>query len=76
MRRVAKTINAEPPRVPRFAIGAITDQAGAKQRRNLDIIVTVRQMEAEPCIGDSEFSVTAVYGVASETCVVAEILPV
>ena len=71
MRGVTKAINAEFMRISGFAIGTITDQPRAKQRRNLDIIVTVRQMKTEPCICDSEFRITAVDGIAGEASSIA-----
>ena len=76
MRGITKAINAESARISGFAIGTITDQPRAKQRRNLDIIVTVRQMKTESCIGDSEFRITAIDGVAGETRSIAQIFPV
>src|SRR5207253_5654303 len=75
VRGVAKAIDTEPPRVPRFTIGTITDQSRAKQRRDLDVAVAVRQVKTVSRIGDGEFGVTAVDGVASETRTVTEILP-
>src|SRR5207244_5296656 len=76
MRGVAKTINAEASRVALFAIGTISDQPGAKQRRSFDIIEVIGQVKTESGIGHGELGVTAVDGVASETRVVAQILPV
>src|SRR5262249_27624988 len=75
MRSIAKPVNAEPTRISRFPIGAVTDQAGAKQRRYLNIIVTVRQMKTVSRIGNREVGVTAIDGVTGETRVIAEILP-
>src|SRR4029077_7520869 len=76
MRGVTKAINAKPARIPCFAIGAITDQPGAKQRRNLDIIVVVRQMKTESSVGDSEFRITTVNGIAGKARLIAQIFPV
>ena len=59
MRRVAKTVNAKAPRIAGFAIRSVTDQSRAKQRCNLDIIVTLRQMETVSRIGHGELGVTA-----------------
>ena len=76
VRGVAKTIDAEPSRISRFAIGTITDQSRAKQRCNRDITVAIWQMKAESRISDGELGVTAVDCVPGKTRVVAEILPV
>src|SRR5438105_3502500 len=75
MRSVAKTINAEASRIPGLAIRTIADQSSTKQRRNFNIIVAIRQMETESCISDCEVGITAVDGVAGETRIITEVLP-
>jgi hypothetical protein len=74
MRGVAETINAKAPRIPRFAIGSVTDQSGAKQRRNLDVIVTLRQMETVARVRDGELGITAIDRVTGKPRVIAKIL--
>src|SRR5216117_3841966 len=75
-RGVTKTINAEPMRLARFAQRPITQQARAKQRRGLDIVVTIGQPKTKPRVGDGKLGITAIDGVASETRVVAKIFAV
>ena len=74
MRGVAKAIHAKAPRIARFAIGSITDQSRAKQRCNLDVVVTLRQMKTVSRIRDGELGVTAIDGVTGEARVIAKIL--
>src|SRR6266487_4725168 len=76
MRSVTKAINPKPARIPGFAIGAIANQPRAKQRRNIDIIVTVRQMKTESSIGGSEFRITTINGIAGKARLIAQIFPV
>jgi hypothetical protein len=76
MRGITETIDTKSARISGFAIGTITDQSPTKQRRNLDIIVTVRQMKTESCIGDSEFRITTINGVTGKARPVAQIFPV
>src|SRR5262245_18852617 len=76
MRSVAKAIDAEPARISGFAIGPITDQSRTKQRRDGDVIVMVRQMKTESCIGCSEFRIATVNGVAGKARSIAQIFPV
>ena len=71
MRGVTKAVNAELMPFSGLAVGTITDQPGTKQRRNLNIIVTVRQMKTEPFICDSEFRITAVDGIPGEASSIA-----
>src|SRR5439155_23077936 len=73
MRGVAEPINAEALPVARFAIRPITDQSGAKQRRDLNIIVTIRQMKTVSRVGDGELCITTINCVAGEARVIAEI---
>ncbi len=74
MRRVAESVNAKTPRIARFAIRSVTDQSRAKQRRNLDVAVTLRQMETVSRIGHSELGVTAVDRVTRKARIIAKIL--
>ena len=41
-RSVTEPVNAKASRIASFAIGTVTDQACAEQRRDLDVIVTLR----------------------------------
>src|SRR5207244_10757706 len=72
---IAKSIHAKASRIACFAIGSITDQPRTKQRSSLHIVVMPGQMKTESCIGDGEFGVTAVDGIAGEARAIAEILP-
>src|SRR6266545_945738 len=76
MRGITEAIDAESARISGFAVGTITDQSRTKQRRNLDIIVAVRQMKTKSGIGNGKLSVTAIDCVAGETRSIAQILPV
>ncbi len=75
MRSVAKPVNAQTASLPGFAITAITNETGAKERRCLHIAVSIRQVKAKPCVGGCILGVTAIDGVTGETRVVAEIFP-
>jgi hypothetical protein len=75
MRSIAKTINTHATSIARFAIGPITDQSRAKQRRNFDVVVTLRQMKAVSCIRNGELGVTAIEGVTGKARVIAKVLP-
>ena len=59
----------------RQAVGAVTDQTGAKQGSGLDMAVGSRQREAVVLISDGEFGKAAVEGIPGETGVVTEIFP-
>ncbi len=63
-------------RLARFAQRPITQQACAKQRRGLDIVVMIGQPKTKPCVGDGKLGITAIDGVAGETRVVAKIFAV
>src|SRR5262245_4225672 len=76
MRGVAKTIQANAPRIARFAIGAVTNQSRAKQRRNLDVVITLRQMETISRIREGELGVTAIERVTGEARVITKIFSV
>ena len=54
---------------------AVADQAGAQQRRRLEVRVAVGQREAEALVGHRVLGVAAVAVVAGEACAVAEVLP-
>src|SRR5438094_7017286 len=73
-RGVTKTINAEPMRLARFAQRPITQQARAKQRRGLDIVVTIGQPKTKPRAGDGKLGITATDGVACKSRIVAMIV--
>src|SRR5437016_3185431 len=74
MRSVAESVNPKPPRIPSFAIRSVTDQSRAKQRCNLDVIVTIRQMETESRIRDGKLGVTAIDGATGKAGIIAKIL--
>src|ERR1700730_17640886 len=71
---VAKTINSNAMRLTGFTIRAIAEHSGAKQRRNIDIVIFGRQTKTKSCVGNGELGVTAVDVVAGEAGVVAKIL--
>src|SRR5215467_14116177 len=73
MRSIAKSINTEAARVARFSIRPIADKSGAKQRRDLNIIVTLWQMKTVSRVGDGELCITTVNCVTGEARVVAKI---
>src|SRR5262245_52282189 len=73
MRGVAKAIHTKASRIARFAIGTVTDQSRAKQRCNLDVVVTLRQMKTVSRIRDSDLGVTTVECVTGKARVVAKI---
>ena len=74
MRRRAEPVEAEPLGVARQAQRPEADQAGAEQRRRLEIRVAVGNREAEALVGDRVLRVAAVERVAGEARVVAEVL--
>src|SRR6266404_1134484 len=76
MRRISKTINAEPFRIPSSSIRTVTEHSGAKQRRNVDIVVTVRQMKTIARVGDRELGVTSVDVVAGKFSFIAKVFAV
>jgi hypothetical protein len=71
---VAEPVNAKASRISRFSIGSVTNQSRAKQWRNCDVIITLRQMKAVSRIGDGELGVAAIDCVTGEARVVAKIL--
>src|SRR5437763_16689749 len=73
VRSVAEPVNAEPPRVAGFAIGTVTNQPSAKQRRDRNVIVFLRQMETVSRIRDGELGVTADDGITGKAGVIAKI---
>ena len=61
-------------RVACFTIRAVAEHSGTKERRNIDIVVFVRQMKTKSRVDDGEIGVTTVNGIAGETCTIAKIL--
>src|SRR2546426_12776002 len=76
MRGIAKSINAEPARVASLSIRTIAKHAGAKQRRNIDIVVLLGQMKTKSRVRDHELGVTPVNGVASKARAIAKIFAI
>src|SRR5437773_10308422 len=76
MRGVAKPINAEPARVASLSIRTIAKHDGAKERRNIDIVVLLGQMKTESRVRDNELGITAVDGIAGKARAVAKIFAV
>src|SRR5205809_8097135 len=76
MRGIAKPINAEPARVASLSVRTIAKHAGAKQRRNIDIVVLFGQRKTKSCVRDNELAIAAVDGIASKSRPVAKIFAV
>src|SRR5256885_15752954 len=76
MRGVAETVNAEPTGIAGFPIGTIAEHAGAKQRRNIDIVVILRQTKTVARVSHSELRVAAVDVVAGEFSIIAEVFAI
>src|SRR5207244_2390806 len=74
VRGCAEAVQAEPLRIAGEPERAVPDQARAEQRRRLDVVVAVRDREAEALVGDRPFRVTPVEVVARELRPVAEVL--
>src|SRR5947207_14287238 len=76
MRGIPKSINAKPARVASLSIRTIAKHAGAKQRRNIDIVVLLGQMKTKSRVRDNELGITAVHGIAGKARAVAKIFAV
>src|SRR5204862_8053313 len=76
MRRIAKPINPEPARVARLSIRTIAKHAGAKQRRNIDIVVLLGQMKTKSRVRDNGLAIAAVDGIAGKARTVAKLVAV
>src|SRR5215210_8604216 len=73
---VAEAVEAEAFGVADHGQRAVADQARAQQRRGLKVRILLGDREAEAVVGDGVPGVAAVYLVAGEPGVVAEVLPV
>src|SRR5215208_750128 len=71
----AEAVEAEAFGVAGHPQGAIADQARAQQRRGLEIRVAFGERKAEPVVGGGILGVAAVYLVAGEAGIVAQVLP-
>src|SRR5439155_26815705 len=67
VRRGAKSIDPKPLRVTRFEERAITNQAGAEQRRGFGVGINIRQREAKAFVGHRILRVAAIERVARKT---------
>src|SRR5205823_13370054 len=65
----------EPRGIACQPVRAVTDQAGAEQRRRFDVAVTRRQRKAISRIGDDVFGVTAIKLISRKTRFATEVLP-
>ena len=74
VRRGAETVEAKPLGVAGHSQRPVADQAGAEQRRDLEIGVAVGKREAEALVGDGELRVAAVDVVAGEARSIAQVL--
>src|SRR5215475_8842912 len=70
---VAEPVNTKTPSIARFAIGSVTDQSGAKQGRDLNVIVTLRELETVSSIRDGELGVAPIEGITGKPRIVAEV---
>src|SRR6185369_2017087 len=73
VRGSTKTKNAKAFCIACFTVRAKSDKAGAEQRCGLYIFVGVRNVHAESFVGNAEFRIAAVNGVASESAEFAEV---
>ena len=74
VRRCAKAVNAEPPRIADFSQTSIADQPRAEQRRGCNIIVSVGNSKAETRVRDCVFRIAAVDCVTGEARPLAQVL--
>ena len=74
VRRGAEAVQPEPLGVARHPQRAVADQAGAEERRGLEILVTLGDGEAEPLVRDDALGVAAVQVVSGEAGLVAQVL--
>src|SRR6266581_1630361 len=61
-------------RVACFTIRAVAEHSGTKERRNINIVVFVRQTKTKSRVDDGEIGVTTVNGIAGEPRAIAKIL--
>src|SRR5690606_10317130 len=66
-------VEAEHRSVAGQPVGAVSDQAGAKQWRGMKVIETVRDPEAEPGVGDTMRGKAAIASEAGEKRIIAEV---
>jgi hypothetical protein len=74
MRSIAEPVNPKASRIAGLAIRSVTDKSRAKQRCNLDVVVSLRQMETISRIRDGELGVTSIDRVTRKAGVIAKIL--
>ncbi len=65
--------NNKTARIARFAIRSVTDQSCAKQRCNLDVVVTVRQMKTVSRIRNGKLGITAIDRITGKARIIAKI---
>ena len=71
--RRAETVDADPFCIAGRGQRAIADQPRAKQRRRFGIRVCIRQGKAIAPVGQREFGIAAIQGIAGELRLVAEV---
>src|SRR5947207_9164901 len=76
MRGIAKAVNADPVRVTGLSIRTIAKHSRAQKRRNIDVVILLRQSKTKSRIGDRELRVAAVDRVAGKFCAIAKIFAV
>src|ERR1700730_3239038 len=69
----AKAVDAGQPPIAGNAQGAVTDEAGAHQRRRLDVAVALVDRKAIALVGDGQLGIAAVELVDGEAGTVAAI---
>src|SRR5262249_11960324 len=70
----AETVDPDQPRIAGHAQGSVADEAGAHQRRRLDIAVTLVDRKAIALVGDGQLGIAAIDLIAGEASAVAQIL--
>src|SRR5262249_23721056 len=76
IRGVAESVNAKPMGITGFAIRPVPNQSRAKQRRNIEIVVTLGQMKTKSRISDGELRIATVDVITGEAGAVAKIFPI
>src|SRR3982074_2211310 len=72
----SETVNAKPARIAGFAIRPIAEKAGAKERREIDIVILIGKIKGISRIRGDELGVAAVDRVTGKARVIAKILAI
>src|SRR5436190_22897414 len=76
MRGIAKAVNAKPARVTGLSIRSIAKHSRAQKRRNIDVVILLRQSKTKSRISDRELRVAAVDRVTGKFCAIAKIFAI